>query len=313
MRIVSLMPSATEIVYALGLADELVGRSHLCDYPPEAADLPAVTAPVGGAPPEGGKQIHDRVIHSVHGSASLHRLDVDALAAVRPDVILVQEYCDACGEGCPEVSDAARSIDPEITVVSLDPRSIEGIFNTISTIGAMTEAEDEAVGLLELLRERLAAIENRVLERRLDGVPPRRIACLEWLDPPFASGRWIPEQVRRAGGWDLLGREGERSAQTTWDQIRAVDPDQLMMMPCAYDANRTATEFDNMPRPDWFNQLRAVRRGELFALDGAGYFCRPGPRVIDGIALLAELFDPEGFVEIAPSQAWIPVGPAYPR
>jgi iron complex transport system substrate-binding protein len=313
MRIVSLLPSATEIVYALGLGDELVGRTHECDYPPEAAEVPVMTAGVGGSSTDDSRTIHDRVARALHGGSSIYRLDTDALAAARPDLILTQELCDVCAVSYREVTDAVRAIEGDITVVSLEPVSIEGIFNTISTVGAMAEAEDEAVGLLEVLRERLGGIENRVLERRLAGIRPRRIICLEWLDPPFASGHWVPEQVRRAGGWDLLGQEGERSAETTWEAVRDVDPEQLMLMPCGFDANRTAVEFDRMPRPAWFDDLRAVQRGEVFALDGSGYFSRPGPRVIDGIALLAELFDPAGFVDIAPPEAWIPVGPAYPR
>jgi iron complex transport system substrate-binding protein len=313
VRIVSLLPSATEIVYALGLGGELVGRTHECDHPPEAADVPVMTSDVGGSPYDTSRHIHDRVVRSLHRGRSIYRLDTDALAEARPDLILTQELCDVCAVSYREVTQAVRAIEGDATVMSLEPTSIEGILNTISTVGAMAEAEDEAVGLVELLRERLGAIENRVLERRLAGVRPRRVVCLEWLDPPFASGHWVPEQVRRAGGWELLGQEGERAVETTWDAVREVEPEQLMLIPCGFDARRTANEFDRMPRPEWFDELRAVRRGEVFALDGSGYFSRPGPRVIDGIALLAELFDPEGFIDVAPPEAWIPVGPAYPR
>ena len=313
MRIVSLLPSATEIVFALGLGDELVGRTHECDYPPEAASVPVMTHDVGGAPDQTSRAIHDRVGLSLHGGSSIYRLDLDALEEAQPDLILTQELCQVCAVSYKEVTRAVRAMEGDISVVSLEPQSIEGIFNTISTVGAMAEAEDEAVGLLELLRERLGAIENRSLERRLAGIPPRRIVCLEWLDPPFTAGHWVPEQVRRAGGWDLLGQSGEKSVPTTWDAVREVEPEQLMLMPCGFDAARTAREYDRLQKPDWFEQLRAVKRGELFALDGSGYFSRPGPRVVDGIALLAELMDPEGFVDVAPPEAWIPVGPAYLR
>lgn len=317
MRIVSLLPSATEIVYALGLGDELVGRTHECDFPPEVASVPIMTADVGGSSTDSGRDIHLRVSGSIHRGSSLYRLDTEALAAARPDLILTQELCDVCAVSYREVTRAVRAIAPEpgteTSVVSLEPTSVEGILNSISTVGAMAEAEDEAVGLVEILRERLGAIENRVLERRLEGMRPRRVVSLEWLDPPFAAGHWVPEQVRRAGGWDLLGTEGEPSRETTWEVVREIDPEQLMLMPCGFDTTRTAQEFDRMSRPGWFDELRAVRRGEVFALDGSGYFSRPGPRIIDGIALLAELFDPEGFVDVAPPQAWMPVGPAYPR
>jgi iron complex transport system substrate-binding protein len=285
MRIVSLLPAATEIVYALGLGEELVGRSHACDWPPEALEVPVMTAPAG----------------------SRAQLDRAALADAEPDLILTQELCDACALTTREVREAAAALGGEVEVVGLEPRSIEGILNSISTVGAFSEAEDEAVGLLEILRERLGALENRVLERRLTGIPPRRVVVLEWLDPPFASGHWVPEMVRRAGGWELLGTEGSRSAPTTWERVREVDPEQLILAPCGLSALEAAAEYALVPMPDWVAELRAVREGELFAVDGNGLFSRPGPRVIEGIALLAELFDPEGFAGFAPADSWVPL------
>ena len=307
MRIVSLLPSATEIVFALGLGDELVGRTHECDYPPEASAVAVMTSDVGAEPGATSRRIHDRVRGQLHGGSAIYRLDEDALADAHPDLILTQELCDVCAVSYREVTEAVRRIDAEISVVSLEPTSIEGILNTISTVGAMADAEDEAVGLIEILRERLGAIENRVLERRLAGIAPRRVVCLEWLDPPFAAGHWVPEQVRRAGGWDLLGREGERSVETTWEAVRDVDPEQLLLIPCGFDADATQAEWARTPRPDWFDELRAVRDGEVYALDGSAYFSRPGPRVIDGVGLLAELFDPDGFLDEAPPHGWIPL------
>ena len=313
MRIVSLLPSATEIVFALGLGDELVGRTHECDYPPEALDVPVMTANAGADESATSREIHDRVTSAVHGGSSIYRLDERALADADPDLILTQELCDVCAVSYREVTEAVRAIDADVSVVSLEPTSIEGILNTISTVGAMADAEDEAVGLLEILRERLGTIENRVLERRLEGFRPPRVVSLEWLDPPFAAGHWVPEQVRRAGGWELLGREGERSAETTWEQVRDVDPDQILLMACGFDARRTADEWDRFTPPPFVNELRAVKRGAFFALDGSAYFSRPGPRVIDGISLLAEIFDPQGFRDVAPPDGWIPIGPAYLR
>ncbi|MEX2547844.1 MAG: cobalamin-binding protein [Chloroflexota bacterium] len=309
MRIVSLLPSATEIVFALGLGDELVGRTHECDYPPEATAVPVVTSDVGATASATSREINARVAASIHGGSSIYKLDLEALAAARADLILTQELCTVCAVSYREVADAVKRLDADSTVVSLEPTSIEGIFNTISTVGAMAEAEDEAVGLIEILRDRLARIENRVLERRLEGIPARRVVCLEWLDPPFASGHWVPEQVRRAGGWDLLGRIGEPATETTWEQVRDVEPEQLMLIPCGFDASRTAYEWrlGRQTRPAWIDDLPAVRNGETYALDGSAYFSRPGPRTIDGVALLAELFDP-GFVgEALPDDAWLPV------
>ena len=306
MRVVSLLPSATEIVFALGLGDELVGRTHECDYPPQVASVPVVTADMADTADLGSREINARVAATIHGGSSLYRLDTEALANARADLILTQELCSVCAVSYREVAEAVRQLDAKSTVVSLEPTSIEGIFNTISTVGAMAEAENEAVALVELLRERLARVENRVLERRLAGMPPRRVVCLEWLDPPFASGHWVPEQVRRAGGWDLLGRMGEPATETTWEQVRDVEPEQLMLIPCGFDAGRTADEWQSArpARPAWIEDLAAVRGGEVYALDGSAYFSRPGPRVVDGVELLAQLFDPALRAESLPPEAW---------
>jgi iron complex transport system substrate-binding protein len=307
MRIVSLLPSATEIVFALGLGDELVGRTHECDYPPEALSVAEMTADTTASSEATSRRINQLVADTVSRGQSIYRLDLDALARAAPDLVLTQRLCEVCAVSYDEVTAGLHAVGSDAVVVSLEPSSVEGIFNTISTVGAMAEAEDEAVGLLELLRERLGTIENRVLERRLAGIRPPRVVCLEWLDPPFAAGHWVPEQVQRAGGWELLGQAGERSVETTWERVRVVDPDQLMLMPCGFDTARSAEEWKVATKPEWIYDLRAVRRGEVFALDASSYFSRPGPRVVEGIALLAELFDPHGFEDEVPPQAWLPV------
>jgi len=307
MRIVSLLPSATEIVYALGLGDELVGVTHECDYPPEVVGKPVMTRTVNDLTGARSAAIHQLVTSAVHGGSSLYELDEAALAAARPDLILTQELCEVCAVSYRRVNEVARQIDSSINVVSLEPTSIEGIFNTISTVGAMTEAEENAVDVLEELRERLGEIEERIQERRSEGQPPIRVVGLEWLDPPFATGHWVPEQIRRAGGWDVLGREGDRSVETTWDAIHEVDPEMLILMPCGYHVGDAAREWKRTARPSFWHDLDAVRRGQVFVVDGSAYFSRPGPRVIDGLAILAEIFDPDGFEEISPVGSWTPV------
>ena len=309
MRIVSLLPSATEVVFALGLGDQLVGRTHACDYPEEVADVPVLTTDRDIADAHDSRQIHDRVSEALHGGSSIYRLDTELLQHLRPDLVLTQELCDVCAVSYREVTEAVKALDSDTTVVSLEPHSIEGILNTISTVGAYTEAEDEAVGLVEILRERLGILENGILERRLQGIASRRVVVLEWLDPPFASGHWVPEMVRRAGGWDVLGQEGERSAHTTWERVREVQPEVVVLALCGFDALRATEELQTAALPEWFDDLDAVRDGELFAVDGSALFSRPGPRVVDGIAVLAELFDPEAFAGSGPSESWIPLGP----
>jgi iron complex transport system substrate-binding protein len=307
MRIVSLLPSATEIVFALGLGDELVGVTHECDWPPEAAAIPSVTRSTHAMAELSSREIDRLVGDAVHGGSSLYELDEAALAATQPDLILTQELCAVCAVGYREVNEVARTIDADVRVVSLEPTSIEGILNSISTVGAMTEAEDAAVDVVAGLRERLKKLETRQARRREGGQQPVRVVCLEWLDPPFALGHWVPEQVRRAGGWDLLGSEGEKSSRTSWEAVREVDPETLVLMPCGYHLAETVAHWEATPKPTFWRELEAVRRGQVFAVDGSAYFSRPGPRVIDGIGLLAEIFDPDGFVETSPLGSWTPL------
>lgn len=307
MRIASLLPSATEIVCAIGLEDELVAITHECDWPPSVIGKPVVTSSVHDLEGAGSRDIHARVTASVHGGSSLYDLDEEALAAAEPDLILTQELCRVCAVSYREVNEVARRIDADITVVSLEPTSIEGILNTISTVGAMAEVEDAAVDVVEALRERLGAVEERVAARRDAGRRAPRVVAIEWLDPPFAVGHWVPEQIRRAGGWDLLGADGERSRPTTWDAIAEVDPEMLFLMPCGFHLDDTVREWRRTTVPPWLVEMPAVQRGAVFALDGSSYFSRPGPRVIDGIEMLAEIMDPDGFVDVAPPGGWTPV------
>jgi len=291
MRIVSLLPSATEIVYALGLGDLLVGRSRRCDVPEEVGSLPAVT-----------------VAGSAGGS---DRVDLARLADLEPDLVLTGASDDDIEPGCQGVRDSLRESGLSTTVVALEPRSLEGTFNAIASVGAYAEAEDEAVGLVELLRERLGALENRILERRLLGIPSRRVVVLTSLAPLVGAGRWVPELVRRAGGWELLGRDVEDAEATTWERLREVDPE-VVVLALDTGALDSAERFTEAARegdlPLWFDDLAAVRDGELFAVS-ADLLLRPGPRLVEGIAMLAELIDPEGFAGEGPSQAWIPLGP----
>jgi iron complex transport system substrate-binding protein len=308
MRIASLLPSATEIVCAIGLQDELVAVTHECDWPPSVVGKPVVTRSVHDLAAVGSREINARVTASVHGGSSLYELDEEALAAVEPDLILTQELCQVCAVSYREVNEVARRIDADIAVVSLEPTSIEGILNTITTVGAMAEVEDAAIDVVEGLRERLGAVEQRVAARRDAGRDASRVVALEWLDPPFAVGHWVPEQIRRAGGWDLLGADGEKSYPTTWEAVADVDPEMLFLMPCGFHLAETVREWARTEVPPWIVELPAARRGAVVALDGSAYFSRPGPRVIDGIEMLAEIMDPEAFVDIAPPGGWTPVG-----
>jgi iron complex transport system substrate-binding protein len=237
-------------------------------------------------------------------------VDLDLLAKLEPDLVLAGGPRSGARD-VERVRAAVRSRGSKASVVGLDPRSIEGVFNSISTVGAFAEAEDEAIGLIEILRERLGSLENRVLERRLEGIASRRAVVLEGLDPVTGSGLWVPEMVRRAGGWELLGREGDDPEPTTWERVREVEPEVLVLSLPGCDAAATAARLASVSRPAWFDDLDAVRDGMCFAVDGSGLLLRPGPRLIEGIAVLAELLDPEGFAGAGPPGSWIPLGPLH--
>lgn len=283
MRIVSLTPSATEIVYALGLGDELVGRTHVCDYPAEVIDVPVVTVDDLDAPG--------------------HRLDGALLAKLEPDLVLTDGSEDQPVVDYGEISGIVGGMARETTLVALAPHTIEGVLNSISTVGAYTESEYEAVGLVEMLRERLGTIGLGY------GPDTRRVVVVESLQPLRAAGRWVPEMVRRAGGWELLGREGEPSAPTTWEQVREVEPQVLVLALQGTDAAGAEAALEVVTLPAWFDELLAVRDGEFFAVDGKGLFARPGPRLVEGIAVLAELCYPEIFAGAGPIEAWRPLAP----
>jgi iron complex transport system substrate-binding protein len=308
VRIVSLLPSATEIVFALGLGGELVGVTHECDFPPGARNIRAVTTSVPDPSKASLHAIHRLVEGSAQAGSSIYALDEAALAEVRPDLILTQQLCRVCAVGYREASDVARRLEGEVTVMSLDPTSVEGVLNSIQAVGAMTEAEDQAVALVEELRERLRAVEEIVASRRQGGFAPPRVVAIEWLDPPFAVGRWVPEQVRRAGGWELLGHEGERSVETSWDAVREVDPEVMVLMPSGFGLEATVRAWDALPHPTGWGDLHAVQERRVHAVDASAYFSRPGPRVVDGIELLAEVIDPLAFDGMAPPRSWATVG-----
>jgi iron complex transport system substrate-binding protein len=294
MRIVSMLPSATEIICALGLSDQLVGISHRCDYPQEIEGVAVVTRPKIAA--AGAAPVRDDEL----GPSELDRA---ALLAAAPDLIIIREG--GAGPGHREIEAALVGVETSPEIVALDPITLEGIFHSITTIGAMTESEDDSIELVEALREEMGEIDG-VLAQRGDALRPKRVVVLEGLAPLMAGGRWVPEQVRRAGGWDLLGRDGEPASPTTWEAIRDVDPEMLFFAPAGLTLRQAQKLWLSVERPEFWDELEAVRRGQVFFVDSV-YFCRPGPRVVDGVGMLAEIFDPETFVGTAPEDGWTPL------
>jgi iron complex transport system substrate-binding protein len=304
VRIASLLPSATEIVFALGLGGDLVGVSHECPVPPGARGIAVLTRAVDDPDRVPSHTLHRLVEGSLQAGTTIWALDEQAFADARPDLVLAGPRCRACNVGYREVVEVAHRLAGDATVMNLAPTSVEGILNSIQAVGAMTEAEDAAIDLVGGLRERLQAVAEIVVGRRDHGFDPPRVAALAWLAPPFATGSWVPEQVRLAGGWELLGRDGGPSVETSWDALREVDPEVMVLMPHGLDLAEAITAWSRTPRPAGWADIRAVRERRVYAVDAEAHFSRPGTRVVDGIEVLAELLDPLAFDGMAPPESW---------
>jgi iron complex transport system substrate-binding protein len=290
-RIVSLLPSATEIVCALGLEDSLVGITHECDYPATVSGLPRLTASRISHETMTSREIDHAVRSQVDGHGSIYDLDEERLRALRPDLILTQELCDVCAVSYKEVEQAARMFEADVRVVSLEPNTIGDIFLNIKTVGGLTGSERAAEELIAQLGGRLERLEAATASVE---VRPRTL-MLEWLEPPFAPGHWVPEQVRLAGGDHGFGRAGSPSVTTTAEEIREYAPEVVVLIPCGYYKEDILRQLPQARLPEGFQQLPAVRRAEVWALDATSYFSRPGPRVVRGAEILAKILHPEMF------------------
>jgi iron complex transport system substrate-binding protein len=287
MRICSLLPSATEIVFALGLGDRLVAITHECDYPEAARGLPVITRSIM---PDGGgasRDIHTHVARARHAGSSIYALDQAALERLAPDLIVTQELCDVCAVSYRDVQAAARRLTGPRTILSLEPTSLDGILETIEEVGATAGVPERAAALVAGLRARVEA----VAARRPAARP--RVFAMEWLDPPFTAGHWVPEMVGLAGGDPGLGRAGHPAAVVAWDDVAAWDPEIVVLMPCGLSLDRTLAELARVSLPPQWRRLAAVRAGQVYAVDGSAYFNRPGPRIADGLEILAEIIHPE--------------------
>ncbi len=286
MRIVSLIPSATETLFALGLGPDVIAVTHECDYPPAALELPKITRDVLD-PDLSPREIDAAVKERTLAGESIYQLDDELLRDLRPDLIVTQELCAVCAVSYDDVRAIAEEIETHPRVVSLDPRTVGEVLGDVRTLAQLTDRKDEAV---DLIRDASARIDRvRVAVR---GARRLRVAALEWLDPPFVAGHWTPQLIEFAGGEDVLGFAGEKSEETSWEVLEAAQPDVVIVMPCGFDAEIAHREAE-MHR----DELVRVGAGEVVAVDAAAYFSRPGPRIIDGLELLAHILHPEKFPE----------------
>jgi len=291
MRIVSLVPSATEMLFALGLGGDVIAVTHECDYPEAARELPRVTRDVLPAGLSSA-QIDAAVKERTLAGQSIYELDVDTLRDLRPDLIVTQALCTVCAVSYDDVRQIAEEIETHPQVISLDPHTVGEVLGDARTLAQATDRKDAAV---ELVRAASARIDRVRLAVRGASRRPR-VAALEWLDPPFAAGHWTPQLIEYAGGEDVLGFPGEHSEERSWEEVRLADPDIVLVMPCGFDAELAYREAE-MHR----DQLATIGAGEVVAVDAAAYFSRPGPRIVDGLELLAHIIHPE-LVENAPAE-----------
>ena len=286
MRIVSLVPSATEMLFALGLGGDVVAVTHECDYPAAARELPRVTSDSLPADLTAG-QIDAAVRARTDQGEAIYGLDGDALHALRPDLIVTQALCPVCAVSYDDVRAIAEQIETHPEVIALDPHTLGEVLGDVRTLAGATGCKDAGVTLIQQLAARIDRVRVAVRGRR-----PPRVAALEWFEPVYVAGHWTPQLIDYAGGIDVLGMAGEHSERRTWEEVAAAEPDIVVVMPCGYDAPRAREE-----ALTFRERLATLGAGEVVAVDAAAYFSRPGPRLVDGLELLSRVFHPEAFGE----------------
>jgi iron complex transport system substrate-binding protein len=290
MRICSLLPSATEIAFALGLGNQVVAVSHECDYPPEASNRPVLTK----------SAIHQKIHRSLEvdreveqRGGDIYEIDEKLLEKLKPDLILTQELCHVCAVSYTKVKEAARVLDAGTKIVSLEPTNMEEIVDNILLVGRMTGKQGEAEKLASQMLQRI----NRVREKTQTLKNKPRIFLMEWLQPPWAGGHWIPQMVDYAGGLDGLGRLGKPSHRIEWDEVVEYQPEVIVLSPCGFNANQVMEGAHVLASYQGWEKIPAFQSSRIYAVNASAYFSRSGPRVVDGLEILAHLMHPEMFPE----------------
>jgi iron complex transport system substrate-binding protein len=297
MKLVSLLPSATEIVYALGLGDELVGVTDECDYPPDAVTKPVVSrSALAAGRPLSAREIDEAVRGRMDGQQPLYVLDTDLLRREQPGVVLTQDLCRVCAVPSGQVQRALDQLGlPDAKVVSLDPNTLDEVIAQVEVVGTLLDRADRAAELAATLRARVARVKEIAMR-----LPMLNVFCMDWSDPPFAAGHWIPEMVEAAAGINLVTEKGGPSRQVTHREIRDANPEAIVFMPCGYYLEEAEEEAARVFQHPELQETPAVRNGNVFAVDATSYFSRPGPRIVDGLEILAWALHPDAFPEPPP-------------
>jgi iron complex transport system substrate-binding protein len=282
MKICSLLPSATEILFALGLGDQVVGVSHECDFPLEARSKPVlIKSRISHT--ESAAAIDRQVRELLERGESLYNVDFEILRAIEPDLIVTQDLCHVCAATPDDLVAALLHLQRRPQIVTLNPHSLADVCADIRSVGEATGRVDQANTLVREFENKIANV-----ERSIAGLNRPRVLCLEWLDPLYVAGHWVPEMIERAGAMDIFGHAGRPSFRVEWEAVIAAQPDVIVIMPCGYTLAAADAEFRNLRLPQGWKDLPAVRDGRVYVVEASGYFSRPGPRLADGLAILAD-------------------------
>jgi iron complex transport system substrate-binding protein len=292
-RIVSTLPSATEIVCLLGLKDKLVGITHECDYPASVRSKPVVMSSVFDARKMNSKEIDHSVTERHSQGRPIYTIDEELLQRLNPDLIITQELCEVCATPLQVVAKSVSRLNPRPDILSLSPHTLEDVIQDIIDIGIATGRARLSLEIADSLKRRINKVKQECLKLTASARPS--VFCLEWLEPLYCSGHWMPEIVQYAGGREVLGRLGEPSIVTKWEQVLEENPEVIFVTVCGYDIERTLAEISLLTKRDRWNSLQAVKAGKVFVLDGQSYYSRSGPRLVDGLEIMAFLLHPELF------------------
>jgi iron complex transport system substrate-binding protein len=298
LKIYSFLPSATEIIFALGLGEQLYGITHECDYPPEAREKKIVLESKIDTSRFTQHEIDMHVVESMTHGHGLYSINRELLKRDKPDIIITQELCDVCSVSLRDVLRTVSELSNECKVISLTPRGLYGVLDDIITVGRACNAAEKAYKLVEDLKIRIKKVEQKAKD-----LDRPRVFCVEWFDPIFASGHWIPEMVKICGGVDKLGRIGEDSRKISWSDIINYNPEILILMSCGFGLQRTIEDIELLRRREGWGKINAVKNNKVYATDASSYYSRPGPRLVEGLEIMAKMIHPEVFGNDLPEGA----------
>ena len=291
-RIVSFLPSATEILYELGLGNQILAATHECDYPQQAKSIPRVIHPSFNPDILSSAEIDKKIVELAKSNSDIYILDENILKTAKPDLIIAQGICDVCSPFTKEITKAVSILQYKPDILVLDPKNLSDILDNITEIGKKVNQEQKARELVSILQQRINYIKEKPVKSR------PKVLCLEWLDPFFTAGHWVPEMVDIAGGINGISSTGEKSRKMTLDEVFKFDPDIIVLIPCGFDLKRTISEYEKLQDSKLWRTVPAVNQGQVYAVNASDYFTKPGPRTITGLEILAKIIRPDTFSDI---------------